>query len=241
MKKPIITSIFLLLYNPIFASNKVLLKEKITTNLDLKEVFLASPFIYSILIFLSVTAVSIWVYCLLTFRVNKNINKNLYQNIKNLLIEKNFDKALTYCETENSVFSKIVSTAINLRTHDPLYISDTMKQEGQRHTIIFWQRLSMLNEIVVVAPMLGLLGTVIGMFYAFYDINRSVDSIASLFDGLGIAIGTTVAGLIVAIIAMIFHATLKFRLIKMLNAVENEAFGLSTLLNTKTIKRKVKE
>jgi biopolymer transport protein ExbB len=85
----------------------------------------------------------------------------------------------------------------------------------------------------MVAPMLGLLGTVIGMFYAFYDVNRSIESINSLFDGLGIAVGTTVVGLIVAILAMIFATTLKYRLVKTLSHVENEALTLSALIQTK--------
>ena len=97
----------------------------------------------------------------------------------------------------------------------------------------FWQRLSLLNDIVIVAPMLGLLGTVIGMFYAFYDVNRSIESINSLFDGLGIAVGTTVVGLIVAIVAMILYTTLKYRIVKMLSHVENEALALSSLIDSR--------
>jgi biopolymer transport protein ExbB len=110
---------------------------------------------------------------------------------------------------------------------------DSMKSEGKRAATAFWQRLSLLNDIVIIAPMLGLLGTVIGMFYAFYDLNRSAESINALFDGLGIAVGTTVAGLIVAIIAMIFYTTLKYRVVKTLAEVENEALVLSTMIDSR--------
>ena len=80
--------------------------------------------------------------------------------------------------------------------------------------------------------MLGLLGTVLGLFYAFYDLNRSMESISALFDGLGISVGTTVAGLLVAIAAMMFHSMTKYRLIRQLNQVENEAAALVTLIHT---------
>ena len=215
-------------------SNKVLLKEKLTTNLDLKEIFFASPVIYSILITLSVVAFTIWLYCLFTFRLRKNLNQKTIKSVKNYLTKKDFSKALTYCKNQESLFSRIVASGITARTHGPQYITDTMKSAGMRHTTKFWQRIALLNDIVVVAPMLGLLGTVVGMFYAFYDINRSIDSIASLFDGLGIAIGTTVAGLVVALVAMIFHATLKYKLITMLNTVESEAVSMSSLIHPKT-------
>jgi biopolymer transport protein ExbB len=108
---------------------------------------------------------------------------------------------------------------------------DSIKSEGKRASTAFWQRLSLLNDIVIIAPMLGLLGTVIGMFYAFYDVNRSVESINALFDGLGIAVGTTVMGLIVAIFSMILYTTLKYRIVNTLSLVENEALSLSSLID----------
>ena len=50
---------------------------------------------------------------------------------------------------------------------------------------------------------------------------------------LGISVGTTVFGLIVSVMAMIFATTLKYRLVKTLSQVENEAFSLSTLIPEK--------
>ncbi len=106
-----------------------------------------------------------------------------------------------------------------------------MKAEGKRATVSSWQRLSLLQDIAVIAPMLGLLGTVLGMFYAFYDLNRSFESVANLFDGFGIAVGTTVAGIGVAILAMLLHSIIKFRLVQSLARVENEATALVRVLD----------
>jgi biopolymer transport protein ExbB len=209
------------------------IKNSLTSTLDVKELFLSAPVIYAILIILSIAAVSIWMYCLFTFREKNNMNPQIIKDIKTYLLNKEFEKAINYCNCQGQLFSSIISSALNVRSHGPQFVAQTMKSEGQRFTTKFWQKINLLNDIMIVAPMFGLLGTVIGMFYAFYDINRSIDTISSLFDGLGIAIGTTVAGLVVAIIAMIFHATLKYRLVKMLNSVENEAFGLCHLINPK--------
>lgn len=219
---------------PLFAKNKNSLKETFTTTLDLKELFSASPVIYSVLLILSVAAVSIWMYCLFTFREKNNMSIQVTKDVKTYLLNKEFDKATNYCNCQGNLFASIISSALDVRLHGPQFVAQTMKSEGLRFSTKFWQKLGILNDVVIIAPMLGLLGTVIGMFYAFYDINRSLDSLSALFDGLGIAIGTTVGGLIVAIIAMIFHTTLKYRLVKMLNAVENEAFGLCHLINPKT-------
>lgn len=232
----ILVMFFLLFSFPLIASDKNSLKETFSTTLDLKAVFLASPAIYSVLIGLSVTAVSIWIYCLLTFREKNNMSSQSIKDIKTYLLNKEYEKAINYCNCQGHLFASIIASALNVRSHGPQFVAETMKSEGLRFSTKFWQKINFLNDIVVIAPMLGLLGTVVGMFYSFYDINRSIDSISHLFDGLGISIGTTVVGLIVAILAMIFHATLKYRLVKMLNIVENEAFGLCHLINPKTQK-----
>ena len=108
---------------------------------------------------------------------------------------------------------------------------ESMKAEGKRSSMTYWQKIGLLSDIAIIAPMLGLLGTVLGMFYAFYDVNRSMESITSLFDGLGVSVGTTVAGLIVAILALILHSTAKYRLIRTLSHVESEAHGITSLID----------
>jgi len=232
----IFTLISIVLITNLFAVNKNAVKETFTTTLDIKEIFLASPVIYSILIVLSIVAVSLWVYCLLTFREKNYISNQVIKDLKTYLLNKEYEKAINYCSCQDNLFTLILASGLNVRTHGPQFVADTMKSEGQRATTKFWQKIGLLNEIVVIAPMLGLLGTVLGMFYAFYDVNRSIDSISALFDGLGIAVGTTVAGLIVAILSMIFHSILKYKLIKLLNSVENETFALCPLINQQSSK-----
>lgn len=200
--------------------------------LDLKKVFVASPVIYSILLFLSVAAMGIWLYSLATFRPKDIMPEKFRSDLRNLLSQERYNDALEFCKNRKNILAGLVKTGLTTRKLGPQLMIDAMKSEGKRASTTFWQRLSLLNDIVIVAPMLGLLGTVIGMFYAFYDVNRSIESINALFDGLGIAVGTTVMGLIVAIAAMIFYTTLKHRIVKSLSLVENEALTLSTLIKT---------
>lgn len=156
--------------------------------------------------------------------------KGFRQELARLLREEQYEEAEELCGKKGNLLSSLMKTGLVTRALGPQVMIDAMKSEGKRAATAFWQRLSLLNDIAVVAPMLGLLGTVIGMFYAFYDVNRSIESINALFDGLGIAVGTTVVGLIVSILSMIFHTTLKYRIVKTLSMVENEAFNLSALI-----------
>ncbi len=201
-----------------------------TSLLDIKSVFNSAPVIYTLLSMMSVASMGIWLYSLITFRAKDIMPEPFRKELKELLQNEQFDQAQKLCSSKANLLSILMKTGLTTRNLGHQIMLDAMKSEGKRASTAFWQRLSLLNDIVIIAPMLGLLGTVMGMFYAFYDLNRSIESINALFDGLGIAVGTTVAGLIVAILSMIFHATLKYRVVRTLSLVENEAFNLSVLI-----------
>lgn len=200
---------------------------------DLKKVFAASPIIYTSLFLMSVTSFAIWIYSLTTVRKKEIMPSAFLDEIRSLLETQQMEHAHALCAQKPNLLAGLINTGLATRKLGAQVMIDAMKSEGKRASTPFWQRLALLSDIAVVAPMLGLLGTVIGMFYAFYDVNRSIESINSLFDGLGIAVGTTVMGLIVAIVSMIFATTLKFRLVKTLSQVENEALSLSAYISSK--------
>jgi len=201
--------------------------------IDFKKVYASSPMIYTLLGLMSIGSMAVWLYTLATFRPKEIMPDNFCKEIRELLGHAKYEHAKTFCEKKPNFLSSLISTGLATRNLGAQVMIDSMKAEGKRISTPFWQRLSLLNDIAIVAPMIGLLGTVIGMFYAFYDVNRSIESISALFDGLGISVGTTVVGLIVAILAMLFATTLKYRLVKTLTFVENEALTLSTLIQPK--------
>ncbi len=203
-------------------------------SVDLNQAFSGAPIIYSLLLAMSIFSVCIWLYSILSMRASARVSKSLLNSVHNKLNSNNFDDVLVLCEENKGLFCKMLSTGIHSRRHGLPVILEAMKAEGKRSTVSFWQKIGLLNDIAIVAPMLGLLGTVLGMFYAFYDVNRSMESISTLFDGLGVSVGTTVAGLIVAILALILHSTAKYRLVRTLNDVENEAQNVAVLIEDRT-------
>ncbi len=202
-----------------------------TLQINLGQVFAGSPVIYSLLLSLSVFAFFICLYNLISLR---GTPESFVRKIRQKLLSNQFDEALTLCIKEDQLFGRVLASAISVRKLGFSHMAETMKAEGKRATVAFWQRIALLNDIAIVAPMLGLLGTVLGMFYAFYDLNSSRESVNTLFDGLGISVGTTVAGLIVAILAMMLHSLSKYRLMRLLTVVEDEAQALATIIDPKT-------
>lgn len=219
--------------NPIEVAKKETAKSIQAIEINLREVFAGAPIIYSILFFLSSVSVCVWLYSMLTIRPVEFLPPKLVKEIRTKLISNQFDEALDLCVKEKHFFCKMLASGILARKHGLTVMIDTMKAEGKRSTVTFWQRIGILNEIAIIAPMLGLLGTVLGMFYAFYDLNRSMESVSLLFDGLGVSVGTTVAGLIVAIVAMVLYALAKYRLVRILASVETEAQTFASLIDAR--------
>jgi biopolymer transport protein ExbB len=201
---------------------------------DVKQAFAGSPIIYSFLFTMSVVALGIWLYSILSLRSSVRVSPSLIKNLQNKLNSNNFDEALSLCEERDDLFCKMIASGIHSRRHGLPVMIEAMKAAGKRASIACWQKIGLLNDIAIIAPMLGLLGTVLGMFYAFYDINRSIESISTLFDGLGISVGTTVAGLVVAIFALILHSTAKYRLVRALALIENQTQSVAMLIDDRT-------
>ena len=206
----------------------------VDVELDLQRAFSSSPVIYTLLCTMSVFAVFIWVYSLLSLKRMSKTPPTIVGNLQASLNANHFDQALSVCRAHDTLLCKMVASGIQSRKYGASAMIESMKAEGKRSTIGFWQKLGLLNDIAIVAPMLGLLGTVLGMFYAFYDVNRSIESVTSLFDGLGVSVGTTVAGLIVAILALILHSSAKYRLIRLLSQVESDAHHTTSLIDNYT-------
>jgi len=200
---------------------------------DLGQVFSGSPTIYTILLVLSVGSFCICLYSLLSLRTKELLPADSVRVLREKLMNREYNDALALCQQNKTILFQMLASGIASRLHGQNVMLDTMKSEGRRASAFLWQKIALLNDVAIIAPMLGLLGTVLGMFYAFYDLNRSMESISALFDGLGISVGTTLCGLIVAILAMIFHSMTKYRLVRQLTLVENEAVSLVNLIDTK--------
>lgn len=201
--------------------------------IDWKAVFAGSPMIYSLLGLLSFAAVGISIYSAIQLNVLLRTSENVHNVLQSKLLSNHFDDVQQLCAQSDSFLCRMLQSGLSARKQGPQVLWEAMRQEGKRISISFWHRLSLLNDIAMIAPMIGLLGTVVGMFYAFYDINRSTESVRNLFDGLGISIGTTVSGLVVAVLAMALHAIGKYRLTRSLATVEQEALNMARLIDNR--------
>ena len=128
---------------------------------------------------------------------------------------------------ENSPLGYVMSSALKNRDLPREAIVETVEDAG-RHAVHKMEKpLNWLSVIAEVSPLLGLLGTVIGMIKVFAAINANgVGDAAHLASGISQALITTAAGLVVAIPAMLFHRHFKTKIIDQTIIIEKQVMDL---------------
>jgi biopolymer transport protein ExbB len=145
--------------------------------------------------------VGIYVFLEKFFQLRRNqVNvKELVTGLVNVLKRDAMIEAITLCDTTPGPVAKLLNAAIHAYQNDDNIkpaIEDTAKIELNR----LESRLNILSTIANIAPLLGLLGTVIGMYDTFNGISASNGmSLAALSGGVKEALITTAAGLCVAV------------------------------------------
>jgi biopolymer transport protein ExbB len=118
----------------------------------------------------------------------------------------NMDKSKLETLARSSPLGRILATALKHGNSDMFVITDRVQDAG-RHAVHDMEKyLSALGTIAVISPLLGLLGTVIGMIDVFSNIMlQGVGESQALAGGIAMALLTTAAGLFVAIPSLVAH------------------------------------
>jgi len=189
----------------------------------LKEMFMFAPIINGIIAGLSVLSLTVFFWLLLTINGRTVAPAAFVNEITNLVLVRRYDAAADACRRSKGVFiAPIILRCVENHGKNQSIILSMIDTEGRRLSDIIWNRVSYLADISNVAPMLGLLGTVIGMITAFFGLDKQSGSIDSsvLSQGVGQAMTTTMFGLMVGISALVFYSIIKSRATKTLAEAE---------------------
>ena len=152
-------------------------------------------------------AVSLYIYFERFFAIKaaSKVDKNFMNQIKDFISNGKLEAAATLCTKTNSPTARLIEKGIS-RIGKPLEdINKAIENAGKLEVYQLEKNVSVIATIAGAAPMIGFLGTVIGMIVAIHEIANAGGQIdiKLLSDGLYTAMTTTVAGLIVGIIAYI--------------------------------------
>lgn len=190
---------------------------------SIADLFLISPFINFPLAAMSIVASIIFLYLMLTVTTRSYMPSGFVDDVTRLVINRQFDQASNLCQNNRGIFSAtIIQRCLESRDKDTAVMLAIQQAEGKRRAERLWGVVGYISEIANIAPMLGLLGTVIGMIRAFFTLDTRTPSLKSqmLAQNIAEAMGTTMFGLIVAITAGIFFTIIRNRATRVLTDVE---------------------
>lgn len=129
--------------------------------------------------------------------------------VEELIKQSRYADALTLCKKADTAASRVAETAILSRGRSREAIKERIEEVGRRESAALEAGSDVVGTIATIAPLLGLLGTVWGMILTFEVIaSQGMGAIGDLAGGISQALITTLAGLTVAIPAVMGHRIL---------------------------------
>jgi len=171
------------------------------------ELIKASGAIGGVIIVLSFVGLALVIENFVTLRRDKLLPQYFVAEVEDLFENEQYEEALQLCESEDNLLSRIVSSGLAKVDKGYEAMEESMTETAEQSALVLHQKLSYLTLIYSVAPMLGLLGTVVGMVISFSMLaaKGGVANAADLAGGISMALVTTVEGLVVAIPLMGFY------------------------------------
>ena len=194
---------------------------------------LGGQIIIGLLCTLLLTVVYIYFERIFAIRSSVKMTTTFMSQIRSFVIQGKVEEAQKLCLKENVPVSRLVSKGLS-RIGRPLEdINTAIENAGRLEVYQLEKNISILATIAGAAPMLGFLGTVIGMIISIFEISNAGGNIDMqlLADGLYTAMTTTVAGLIVGIIGYVSYNHLVVKTNNAVYLMESTSLEFLDLLN----------
>ncbi|MDG2414701.1 MAG: MotA/TolQ/ExbB proton channel family protein [Flavobacteriaceae bacterium] len=192
-----------------------------------------SVFIMGLLFILLAVALYIYFERLFAIKAAAKIDANFMNQIKDYISNGKIDAAKSLCAQTDSPVARLTEKGVS-RIGKPLDdINTAIENAGTLEVYKLEKNVSVLATVAGAAPMIGFLGTVIGMILAFHEMATSGGQaeMGALASGIYTAMTTTVGGLVVGIIAYIGYNHLVNMTNKVVHSMEANAVDFLDLLN----------
>lgn len=185
------------------------------------------------LLLMSILAIYIFIERFFTIRKAGKEDVNFMNNIRDFILNGKIDAAISLCKATQTPISRMIEKGVS-RIGRPLDdISASIENVAKLEVYKLEKSLALLATISGAAPMLGFLGTVLGMIKALFVMANSGEGVViqSLAGGIYEAMVTTVGGLIVGIIAYVGYNILVSNVEKVVYKMEARSIEFLDLLN----------
>ena len=218
-------------------SNLILLAETATrtveTNMNMWGMIVKGGWLMIPIFLLSVIAIYIFFERYLLIRKYSKSTDSFMDRVKECMDAGNKQTALDICANENTPMARITQKGISHDQLPPTELRAVIESSANLEVASMEKGLTTLATCAGMAPMIGFLGTVVGMVQAFYDMALAGNNIniTLLSRGIYTAMITTVAGLIVGITAYFAYNALVSRIDSVVTRMENTTAGFMEIIS----------
>jgi biopolymer transport protein ExbB len=198
-------------------------------NSSLLSVVASAGWILIPLAIASVIAVTLIIYCFFTLTVRSITTPELLERMEPFFENEDLEGLASYVSERSQATARLVDRVLLfLERHPdatPEAINAVAEAEGNRIAALLNQRVLYIMDVGVLAPLLGLMGTVVGILTSFghiADSNASSMRTMMLAGGVSQALVSTAGGLVVGIIAMSFYSYFRGRVQHLISILESE-------------------
>ena len=191
--------------------------------------------VFWILLVLAVASIVIYIERLVDLRRAQIDYQDFLKGIINILDAGNDEEALAICEDTAAPVANVVATAIRHSGGSARLLREAVDTQGRAEIGRLDRRLASLAICAQMAPLLGLLGTVIGLIKTILSVNTlEVVSRADLFSGAMESLVTAVVGLAVMIPVSVMYSSLRVRLDRTTLELEAAASQIVGYISTRS-------
>lgn len=201
--------------------------------LSILELASKGGWIMGVLALMSVVAVYIFVERFLAIRNAGKDDKLFMDRIRDYIKNNDVKSAINFCRVTNTAAARIIERGISRMGKPAAEIQAAIENTGDLEIAIMEKRLPVLATIAGGAPMIGFLGTVIGMVEAFWQMSNAGGNIdiSLLSSGIYQAMITTVGGLVVGIISLFAYNYLVAKVDSVVNEIEAKSLTFMDIIS----------
>lgn len=189
------------------------------------------------LIGLSMVAFFMIVLFTLTIRQGTVVSDAFMNSADALIRKQDYLGLLAVCNRRNECIARVTAKTLDFATRNPTASFEEVKEvteaEGNRQSSLLLARIAYLGDVGAVAPMLGLLGTTLGMITTFHEISgkgAGGSNQLGLAQGVSEALLCTASGLVIGIPALMFYAIFRGKVNRLISEMEAATTHLMALL-----------
>ena len=216
------------------AENPVLTEMVETASeMNLWDMAVKGGWVMVVLALLSVICVYIFVERLAVIKKASKVDPVFMERIRDYVKTDELKSAINYCRVTNSPASNMIEKGLERLDRPAAEVQAALENAGNLEVAKLEKGLSIMATISSGAPMIGFLGTVLGMVKAFWEMANAGNNIdiTLLSSGIYEAMITTVGGLVVGIIAMFAYNYLVSRVGDVTNTLEAQTLSFMDLKN----------